>query len=129
MSLDFRILRPQEEVKYDECPHCGGTGKVESDETPRVIFSANITHNLAEMADAAGIYGVLWHPYDLGIVRAGHAVRPLEEGLRKLKSDSEKYGRLAPENRWGTYTGLVRFVEKVLEACRANPDALVEADI
>lgn len=31
----------------------------------RTVFSANITHNLGEMADKAGIYKALWRPEDL----------------------------------------------------------------
>ena len=27
------------------------------------LFSSNITHNLSKMAEEAGIYTALWHPY------------------------------------------------------------------
>lgn len=33
---------------------------------PTEVFSANITHNLGEMADKAGIYKACWRPEEIG---------------------------------------------------------------
>ena len=43
MSLDFRL-------KYN------------IDNNEICVYSGNITHNLNEMAEAAGVYGCLWCP-------------------------------------------------------------------
>lgn len=89
------------------------------------IFDANITHNLAQMANVAGIYEALWRPEEIGITTANQLIQPLQDGLAKLKADPDKFRRLNPQNGWGTYEGLVRFVEQYLEACLGNPDAKV----
>jgi len=93
--------------------------EVESDE----VFSANITHNLTDMAEEAGIYKHLWRPEELEITKAKELIDPLREGLHKLKIEPEKYKKLNPENGWGTYNGLVNFVEDYLGACYRYPEA------
>ena len=111
MSLDVYLTN-------SPCEHCG-RGKDQ-------IFTANITHNLNSMADAAGIYRHLWRPEELGIVYAGELIKPLEEGLRDLKANPTHFKRLNPENGWGSYEGLVAFVEEYLEACKEHPKSLIE---
>ncbi len=88
-------------------------------------FSANITHNLNRMADAAGIYKELWRPEEIGITTAEQLIAPLEAGLVRLKADPDKYAEFNPENGWGNYDGLVRFVSDYLAACKESPAALV----
>lgn len=90
------------------------------------VFSGNITHNLGNMADAAGIYEALWHPERIDIKTASQLIDPLKAGLDLLKSDPEKYKKLNPENGWGNYEGLVDFVERYLAACLEYPDAEIE---
>lgn len=93
---------------------------------PTTVYSANITHNLKKLADAVGLYRALWRPEEIGITRAGELVELLERGLARLKSgDREEFRKLDPENGWGDYDGLVRFVESYLDGCRAAPDALI----
>jgi hypothetical protein len=41
---------------------------------PCEVYSDNITHNLGEMADAAGIYKALWRPEEIGITKAAELV-------------------------------------------------------
>lgn len=94
---------------------------------PTTVFDYNITHNLSEMAEVAGIYRAIWHPEDVGITTANQLIAPLIEGLLRLKEDPQFFKRLNPENGWGSYDGLVLFVERYLNACMANPDAKVSA--
>lgn len=89
------------------------------------VYSANITHNLNKMAGEAGIYKHLWRPDEIGIERAEELIEPLYEGLALLKSDAERFKKYNPENGWGTYEGLVCFVENYLVACKEYPQALV----
>lgn len=93
---------------------------------PTEVYWANVTHNLNTMAKEAGIYEALWRPDEINITQAGQLIPLLEEGLKKLMEDPEKYKKLNPENGWGSYNGLVKFVTGYLEACKENPDAMVE---
>ena len=111
MSLDVTLY-----VKIDT----GGKEKKEIE-----LYWANITHNLAEMADAAGIYECLWRPDEIGAKYAKDIINCLEDGLKKLKADPEKYKKYDSPNGWGIYEHFVPFVENYLEACKDNPKALI----
>lgn len=89
------------------------------------VFTANITHNLNRMAEAAGIYQHLWRPEEIGITKAEQLIEPLEAGLKKLHGDPDEFKKHNPSNGWGTYEGLVEFVSEYLEACKKYPDAKV----
>ena len=89
------------------------------------IYSANITHNLNTMAKEAGIYQHLWRPDEIDITKAQQLIEPLESGLNLLKSDPARFKQFNPKNGWGTYDGLVVFVENYLRECRENPNATV----
>lgn len=93
------------------------------------VYSANITHNLGAMADAAGIYKHLWRPQELGITKAVDLIDGLTEGLAKLKADPDKFEKFNAPNGWGLYKHFVPFVEKYLAACRENPDATVTVSV
>lgn len=89
------------------------------------VYDGNITHNLNSMAEAAGIYGVLWRPDKNGITHALQLIDPLRTGLAALKNNPDVYKTFNPENGWGTYEGLVSFVEEYLAACEQYPSAEV----
>lgn len=109
MSLDVYL-------RLDPCPACNrGEG----------VYSRNITHNLGEMAEAAGIYKHLWRPEEIGIARASQLITPLEEGLALLKSDPERFIEFNSPNGWGMYEHFVPFVEDYLHACKQWPLAVV----
>jgi hypothetical protein len=90
------------------------------------VYSANITHNLGKMADEVGIYEHLWRPDEIKVTKAKELIESLRQGLHNLKSDPERYKKLNPENGWGSYDGLVKFVEDYLNACYEYPDADIE---
>lgn len=92
------------------------------------VYWRNITHNLNVMAEAAGIYKHLWRPEEIGITKAGDLIAPLTDGLARLVADPEKFKKLNPSNGWGSYEGLCDFVSEYIEACKDNPEAIVEAD-
>ena len=93
------------------------------------VYSANITHNLAEMAIAVGIYEALWQPQIIKVKYANELIPTLTEGLKNLKSNPIYYKTFNAENGWGTDDDFIRFVEEYLNACKENPDAKVEADV
>lgn len=85
MSLDITLYTPM-------CAHCGRSGEG---------YSANITHNLGAMAEAAGIYLALWRPEEIGIKwpsapeQAG--VAPLDKPLGPLQKARAARARMADE--------------------------------
>jgi hypothetical protein len=89
------------------------------------VFEHEITHNLGRMAKEAGCYEALWRPDEIGIERAGGLVDPLKAGLVALISDPDRFEAMNPENGWGTYDGLVRFITAYLKACIQNPEAII----
>ena len=92
------------------------------------LASINITHNLNRMAEAVGLYEVLWRPEEIGITSASQMILPLEKGIKKLESDPEKYKAFNPPNGWGNYENLVKFCKSALHWCREYPDAVIEAN-
>ena len=117
MSLDFSL---ESAPKPKMCYHCD----VESMK-PEELFSINITHNLGEMADKAGVYQALWRPDENGFDRASDIIQVLTVGLSDLVVRPEYFKQFDASNGWGTYEHFVPFVEEVLTACKNNPDAFV----
>lgn len=90
---------------------------------PVDVYKRNITHNLNKMADEAGIYKHLWRPEEIEVTKAEQLIEPLAAGLALLQSHPDRFKAFNPSNGWGSYEGLVYFVQEYLEACRENPDA------
>jgi len=55
------------------------------------LYWANITHNLGEMADKAGIYKALWRPEEIGAKYAKDIIEIVEKGLSDLKARPEYF--------------------------------------
>lgn len=144
MSLDVSLMLPGARNSVNECIFIRADGQNKEltraewearspDRDPVTVvdggtdevYAANITHNLNRMADAAGIYQTLWRPEEIGITHALELIVPLQSGLALLRSDPERFKQLNPENGWGTYEGLVEFVERYLVACENYPAAAV----
>jgi len=89
------------------------------------VLDKNITHNLGEMAQEAGIYDALWHPNKFGLARAAELVPALEKGLAAMKADPDKYKQYESTNGWGLYRNFVPWVEEVLEGCKQYPSASI----
>lgn len=120
MSLDISLYSTAKTIH--RCPECDDTHTCKQ----RVeIFTWNITHNLGEMADEAGIYEVLWRPENVFAKSASQLIAPLRLGLTELKNNPDYYKGFNPSNGWGDYEGLVECIEKYLEACIKNPEAEV----
>jgi hypothetical protein len=116
MSLDVYLeAGPEGDVP---CEKCGAVGEDR-------LFSRNITHNLGQMASAAGLYTLMWRPEEVGITKAEQLIKPLSEGLACLVAEPEKFQKFNPENGWGHYDGLVEFVKAYLGACQRYPHAKV----
>jgi len=92
---------------------------------PTEIFEANITHNLGEMAEAAGIQKALWRPEEIGITKAKQLIMPLTNGLAMLRSDPKRFKKFDDPNGWGTYDHFVPWLKKYMNACAQHPEATV----
>ncbi len=114
MSLDVSLYR-----KYHISFDSGKTLEEKED----CVYDANITHNLREMADKAGIYYALWRPEEIEKYKAKDIIELLEKGLAELKSKPEYFEQFNSPNGWGMYEHFVPFVEKYLEACKEYPEA------
>jgi len=97
-----------------------------ADADGNVVFSYNITHNLGRMAEEAGIYEQLWRPEEHGLCKAKQISASLTEGLMCLVGRPQHYKTFNPENGWGSYEGLVKFVVEYLIACREHPEATIQ---
>ena len=104
------------EVEKHTCSQCGN---IDCIPTNNQVYWANITHNLAGMAHAAGIRNALWCPDRDGIKKASELIKPLTDGLKRLKEDPERFEKFNSPNGWGLYRHLVPFVEKYLNGCRS----------
>lgn len=118
MSLDVYIISNVEREVV--CSHCN-TPHMEYE----TLFTANITHNLGEMAARAGIYYHLWKPQDIDITTAYQLIEPLTDGLNRLKEDPEFYKQYEAKNGWGTYDDFVPWIEEYLDACIKFPDGKI----
>lgn len=104
------------------CPNCAHAIGMRHE-----VFTANITHNLGAMANAAGIYEACWRPESLTPKpHASDLIEPLRAGLSKLKANPSHFETFNAPNGWGLYKHFVPWVERYLEACEANPTAEVE---
>lgn len=118
MGLNVYLSR-KKWISYD-------AGKTLTEEE-EYVYDANITHNLSEMADKAGIYQALWRPEEIGKNKATELIHILENGLIALKLKPEYFEKFNSDNGWGMYENFVPFVENYLNACREYPDADVYA--
>ena len=109
MSLDVCLITTT-------CKCCG-----RSDE----VFNANITHNLGEMAEEAGIYKHLWRPEEIGITTAKELIEPIKKGLKDMKKRPAHFKKFDSSNGWGLYENFIPWIEEYLKACIENPDCLI----
>lgn len=91
------------------------------------VYSANITHNLNRMAEEAGVYQLLWHPEQSGIVEASQMIEHLSDAVALMRRDPDRFKSFNPSNNWGSYDTFVPWLEKFVTACRNYPNAKVSA--
>ena len=106
MSLDVEI---NEEVEYGVS----------------VLFEGNVTHNLTDMAEIAGLYLCIWRPLECGFEFAKDLITPLADGHAYLVDNAEECKKYNPPNGGGTYEGFCKFVWKYYQACLEFPNAKI----
>lgn len=119
MSLDV-YLYTETDHKCN-CSYCGF-------EKGGLLYTANITHNLNDMAEALGVYEHLWRPDEIGITHAAQLFTPLTEAHTELSENPEKYKKYNPSNGWGDLYDLRGFIRRYAIACHKYPCANVKVD-
>lgn len=61
------------------------------------VWQTNITHNLAKMAQASGLYDVMWRPDENGIDTAKYAIPHIAKGLKYLANNKESLIKYNPK--------------------------------
>lgn len=104
---------------------CGECGHEHERQEIENFFSANITHNLGKMAEAAGIYKHLWRPEEIGITKASQLIEPLESGITLMEAKPDHFKKFNAPNGWGLYEHFMPWLREYLEACKKYPDATI----
>lgn len=125
-GMNKEITRKEWNERFPDREPFTVTMQVEENDGETEVFHANITHNLGTMAANAGIYKCLWRPDENGISIASELINPLTAGLQRLQDNPEKFKQFNPSNGWGTYEGLISFIEDYLAACKEYPEAKIE---
>jgi len=121
MSLDVYLIGEEKRVECTcECGHKHSKIVCET------LYDSNITHNLINMADEAGIYETCWRPEEIGATKAKDIIGKLALGLDLMKKEPERFKKFDSSNGWGTYEQFVPWVESYLKACEENPEATIE---
>jgi len=114
MSLDVYLI---EKVKCENCGHECSDGKE--------VYWANITHNLGQMAEVAGIYKHLWRPEEIGITKAKELIEPLTKAIKLMREDRVKFELYNASDGWGLYIDFVPWIQMYLDACIEHPEAYI----
>ena len=95
------------------------------------VWSGNITHNLTKMAEKImcgffprlNLYDLLWRPEENGFTKVTiEYIILLMAGAGYLKSHREILEQYNPENGWGSYDTLVKFVSSLIEFLLVTPN-------
>jgi len=89
------------------------------------VVSMNITHNLAEMAEEAGIYECLWRPAEVGASVGADLIAPLDRAVAEMTADPDRFRKFDAPNGWGTYDDFLPWLEELLQGCKDHPNARV----
>lgn len=95
------------------------------EEKGKIVFTSNITHNLTEMAKACGVYFVCWHPKESNAKKAIHITPIIRIGVSLLKDYPNFYRTFDSPNGWGQYKHFLPWLEELLKACEAHPNAKI----
>jgi hypothetical protein len=91
---------------------------------PTVLYGTNITHNLNKMADALGVYQILWHPEEW--TRAAELIKPLQGAIKRMLENPDEWRAYDAPNSWGTYDDFLPWLQDLLRACEKWPDAWIK---
>lgn len=87
--------------------------------------SKNITHNLIEMFEAAGIYDALYMSEGK---TASNVLPKLKSALIDMKARPEFYKQFDSPNGWGLYVNAVPWLEDLIAGLEISPKAKIHVD-
>lgn len=87
------------------------------------VVYKNITHNLSPMWREAGLYDAL---YESEGKTAQEVLPILEEGLKVLVSQPERFIKFDSPNGWGTYKNAVPWLADLINEFKKYPDGKIE---
>ena len=88
------------------------------------LYSDNYTGNVCPMWIKAGVYEAL---YESDGVEAAAIIPILEKGIWYMESFPQTYIAMNPPNGWGDSVGALRFLRRLLTACKDDPLALISS--
>ena len=88
------------------------------------LYHACYTENVCPMWDMAGVYEAL---YKSDGVEAASIIPILEKGIWYMESFPRTYLAMNPPNGWGDSVGALRFLRRLLTACKQDPLALISS--
>lgn len=91
------------------------------------LYWANITHNLSDMAEAAGIYQALWRPDEINAKQAKDILDIILNGFCKLLKNPDEYRKLEASNGWGTYENFIDWIFRYIKALSEYPESYILA--
>lgn len=101
------------------CESCGGPVEYTG------LYSANITHNLGAMAEAAGCYTAVWRPEEAGFELAREITPFLRAAISSMEEYPAAFRLHDAANGWGTYDDFLPWLKEYLAACERYPLARV----
>ena len=121
MSLDVYLIGETKDVGCI-CPNCDHKHTRKETE---YFYSANITHNLNNMAHEAGVYEACWCPEKIGATTAADLIPFLREGIVEMEADRPRFEKFNASNGWGLYEHFLPWLKEYLTACEDHPEAIV----
>ena len=91
-----------------------------------VVYEANITHNLANMAAAAHLYIPMWKPNEYNLFKARHVLPFLKLGALYMLKHKGKLLEYNPPNGCGDYDILLECAVSYMNACKKHKKAIIE---
>jgi hypothetical protein len=86
------------------------------------VYWANITHNLGEMWNKAGIYDDL---YNSKGKKGKDILNNLIIARDKMLMNPEYYKQFNAKNGWGIYDNAIKFLENLIIAIEENPESII----
>ena len=88
------------------------------------LYHANYTANVYPMWIEAGVDEALYKSNEM---EAATIIPILEDGIRNMESNPHTYIAMNPPNGWGDSVGALRFLRRLLAACKDDPLALINS--
>jgi hypothetical protein len=86
------------------------------------VVDKNITHNLTDMWEAAGIYDALYNSEG----QTAESVIPiLEKGLQLMIAEPERFKQYNSPNGWGTYKHALPWLTELVAEFKQYPQGII----